>query len=440
MKNSLENARLEINRIDVDMARLFEERMKCAETIAKYKKDNGLPVFDPEREAELIERNSQLIQDESLREDYVKFLSGVMAVSKGYQKRVIVGENSKDSCATVIPVSFGERSYNIHIEKNSLGKAAEIFGIKEKCAFIITDEGVPRQYAEAVARGFDRSYIYTVKQGEDSKSLRVFDEICAKMLDLGFGRSDVAISVGGGVAGDLTGFVAATYMRGVDFYNVPTTLLSMVDSSIGGKTAVNHAGVKNIIGAFYQPKGVLIDVGTLDTLPRRHISAGLAESIKMAATFDKELFSLLETSESLDEILERVITRSVEIKRGVVEADEREGGIRKILNFGHTFGHAVEAATNMEELYHGECVAIGMMAVSEGETQKRLEKVLKKYNLPTEYKGDIDEALKLIKSDKKRAGEFIDAIFAPEIGKAEIRKISIEDFSETVRRNLGGKI
>ncbi len=440
MKNSLENARLEINRIDSEMARLFEERMKCAETIAKYKKDNGMPIFDPEREAELIERNSQFIENDSLRGDYVKFLSGVMAVSKGYQKRVIVGEGSKDSCATVIPVSFGERSYNIHIEKNSLGKAVEIFGIKEKCAFIITDEGVPRQYAEAVARGFDRSYIYRVKVGEDSKSLRVFSEICAKMLELGFDRSDVVISVGGGVVGDLGGFVAASYMRGIDFYNIPTTLLSMVDSSIGGKTAVNHEGIKNIIGAFYQPKGVLIDVGTLDTLQRRHISAGLAESIKMAATFDKELFLLLETGESLDEILERVIIRSVEIKRSVVEADEREGGMRKILNFGHTFGHAVEAATNMGELYHGECVAIGMMAVSSSEVRDRLFSALKKYGLPTEYMGDIDEALSLIKSDKKRSGNMIDAVFAPEIGRAEIRKIGIDDFSDIVRKNLGGKI
>jgi 3-dehydroquinate synthase len=257
---------------------------------------------------------------------------------------------------------------------------------------------------------------------------------------LGFGRGDVILAVGGGVVGDLSGFVAASYMRGIDFYNIPTTILSMVDSSIGGKTAVNHGGVKNIIGAFYQPKGVLIDIDTLKTLPERHKANGIAEAIKMAATFDKELFSLLEENSAIEDVLEEVIIKSIRIKRGVVEADEREGGIRKILNFGHTFGHAVEAATNMGELYHGECVAIGMMAVSEGEAQKRLERLLKKYNLPTEYRGDVDEALKLIKSDKKRTGELIDAIFAPEIGRAEIRKVSIEDFSETVRRNLGGKI
>lgn len=339
-----------------------------------------------------------------------------------------------------LDVAFGERSYDILIEKGALASMADLFGIENKHAFIITDNGVPEEYARAVASGFKDSHIYTVNQGEGAKSLEIYGKISERMLELGMTRSDICVAVGGGVVGDLTGFVAATYMRGVDFYNVPTTLLSMVDSSVGGKTAVNHGGVKNIIGAFYQPKGVLIDVDTLKTLPKRHKSAGFAESIKMAATFDKELFSLLETSESLDDILEMVITRSVKIKRNVVESDEREGGIRKILNFGHTFGHAVEAATNMEELYHGECVAIGMMAVSSGEVRDRLFSVLKKYDLPTEYKGDLDEALELIKSDKKRQGDMIDAIFAPEIGRAEIRRIGIDDFSDIVRKNLGGKI
>ena len=436
MKNSLENARKEINRIDSEMAKLFEERMGCAAIIAEYKKENNLPIFDQKREKELIKKNSELIENENLKGDYVKFLLQVMNVSKDYQRRIIGRDHSKD----VIPVSFGDRSYDIHVKRGSLVKVAETFGITDRYAFIITDDGVPKEYAKAVADGFNRSYIYTVSSGEKSKSLSVFGEISGKMLDLGFGRGDVILAVGGGVVGDLSGFVAASYMRGINFYNIPTTILSMVDSSIGGKTAVNHGGVKNIIGAFYQPKGVLIDIDTLKTLPERHKANGIAEAIKMAATFDKELFSLLEEACALEDVLEEVIIKSIRIKRGVVEADEREGGIRKILNFGHTFGHAVEAATNMGELYHGECVAIGMMAVSEGETQKRLERLLKKYNLPTEYRGDVDEALKLIKSDKKRTGEIIDAIFAPEIGRAEIRKVSIEDFSETVRRNLGGKI
>ena len=440
MINSLEEARKEINRIDKEMARLFEERMASAKVIAEYKRDNNLPIFDAKREAELTERNSQYINSPELLEDYKDFLSEMINVSKAYQGRILFGEERvrRIDGATVMPISFGERSYDIHIEGGSLQGMAKIFGIEKKRAFIITDKGVPEEYARAVASGFSDSYIYTVNQGEGSKSLETYREITEKMVELGITRSDICIAVGGGVVGDLTGFVAATYMRGVDFYNVPTTLLSMVDSSIGGKTAVNHGGVKNIVGAFHQPKGVLIDINTLDTLPKRHLSNGMAESIKMAATSNAALFSLLENSKEDD--IESIIIESLKIKRGVVEADEHEGGIRKILNFGHTFGHAVEAATNMEELYHGECVAIGMMAVTEGDVKKRLERVLEKYNLPTEYKGDALEALSLIKSDKKRSGDTIDAVFVPEIGHGEIRKIEISDFWETVKKNLGGKI
>ena len=434
MKNSLENARLEINRIDRDMARLFEERMGLAEVIAKYKKENGLPVFDPARETELIERNSGFIENEALRRDYVKFLSGVMSVSKDYQRRIISDQDN------VIPVILGDRSYNVHIGRNLLSNAAKAFGIVGRRAFIITDSGVPEEYARSVSSGFDNAFVYTVEQGEGAKSLEVFGSVCEKMLELGFARGDVIVAVGGGVVGDLAGFVAASYMRGVDFYNIPTTLLSMVDSSIGGKTAVNHKGVKNIIGAFYQPKGVLIDTDTLATLPKRHISNGLAESIKMAATSDGELFSLLENADDLNEILAQVISGSIKIKRDIVEADEREGGIRKLLNFGHTFGHAVEAATEMNELYHGECVAIGMMVMCEGEVKERLGRVLVKYGLPIEYCGDTDDALKFILSDKKKTGDSIDTVFLPKIGRGEIRRSGIEELSKMIKASFGGKI
>lgn len=437
MTNSLENARKEINRIDAEMAKLFEERMAAAKAIAEYKKENGLPIFDPKREEEVIERNSSLIENNDLKNEYVSFLSGVMEVSKDYQRR-IVGDLKKQELeyGNIIPVSFGERSYNIHIECGSLGRTAEIFGIANKHAFIITDDGVPTEYAGRVASGFERSYIYTVASGERSKSLDICSDIIKKMMSIGMTRSDICIAVGGGVVGDLTGFVAATYMRGIDFYNVPTTLLSMVDSSIGGKTAVNHCGAKNIIGAFHQPSGVLIDTDTLSTLSERHKANGLAESIKMAATSSSELFSLLEDPECN---IEKIITESLKIKKAVVEEDEREGGIRKILNFGHTFGHAVESATNMEELYHGECVAIGMMAVTSAKVQKSIESVLKRYNLPTNYMGDLSTAIHHITNDKKRSGDMIDAVFVPEIGKGEIRKIKVSDLEEIIKSNLGGK-
>ncbi len=332
-----------------------------------------------------------------------------------------------------LEVSLGERSYNILIDKGSIANMASLYGIGHKRAFIVTDSGVPKEYAEAVASGFNSSYIYTINEGEESKSIKTFGEVLAKMLEFGMTRVDVCVAVGGGVVGDLCGFAAASYMRGVDFYNVPTTTLSMVDSSIGGKTAVNHCGVKNIVGAFYQPKGVLIDTDTLATLDKRQWTSGLAESIKMAMTSDKELFEMLEEQEDIYANIEDIVIRSLMIKRAVVEADEREGGIRKILNFGHTYGHAVEADAELKGYYHGECVAIGMVAVSSGEVKDRLIAVLNKYSLPTEYKDDDGRALAFISKDKKCKGDKIDIILVPEIGKYEIKSMEIEEFAKLIK-------
>lgn len=332
-----------------------------------------------------------------------------------------------------LEVSLGERSYNILIDKGSIANMASLFGIGHKRAFIVTDSGVPKEYAEAVASGFNSSYIYTINEGEESKSIKTFGEVLAKMLEFGMTRVDVCVAVGGGVVGDLCGFAAASYMRGVDFYNVPTTTLSMVDSSIGGKTAVNHCGVKNIVGAFYQPKGVLIDTDTLATLDKRQWTSGLSESIKMAMTSDKELFEILEGQEDIYANIEDIVIRSLMIKKAVVEADEREGGIRKILNFGHTYGHAVEADAELKGYYHGECVAIGMVAVSSGKVKDRLVAVLNKYSLPTEYNDDDGRALAFISKDKKCKCDKIDIILVPEIGKYEIKSMEIEEFAKLIK-------
>ena len=331
-------------------------------------------------------------------------------------------------------VAFDERSYDILIKKGSLSSMAELFEIKNKHAFVITDSGVPKEYAEAVASGFNNAYIYTVNQGEGSKSLEAYGKVMAKMLELELTRKDICIAVGGGVVGDLSGFAASTYMRGIDFYNVPTTTLSMVDSSIGGKTAINHGGVKNIVGAFYQPKGVLIDTDTLKTLDRRQWASGIAESIKMALTSDAEFFETLENDVSLVDEIEDIIIRSLMIKKSVVEEDEREGGIRKILNFGHTYGHAVEAAEEMHGMYHGECVAIGMIAVTEGKIKERLVSLLKKYSLPTEYKDESGRAFDFIAKDKKRNGNKIDIILVPKIGKYEIKPMTTEEFIDLIKK------
>ncbi len=237
----------------------------------------------------------------------------------------------------MIRMELGKNSYNIELERGNLEKAGELLSLNRK-VMIITDEGVPRAYAETIAKQCKEAYIKVVPCGEGSKSLQTAEEILTEMLNQQFSRKDCVVAVGGGVVGDLGGFVASLYMRGVDFYNVPTTVLAQVDSSIGGKTAVNLAGIKNIIGAFYQPKAVLIDPDTLDSLPERQIVNGLMEAIKMGATSDKELFNLF-LYKDWKKHLDLIIEKDLLVKKYVVEQDEKESHLRKILNFGHTIGH-----------------------------------------------------------------------------------------------------
>ncbi len=329
-------------------------------------------------------------------------------------------------------MNLGERSYNIVIGNRLLPRAREYFNLDRR-VFIVTDSGVPAKYAKEIAALCKEAHIVTVTEGEDSKSIEVYGQLLSEMCKFGMTRTDCAVAVGGGVVGDLTGFVASSYMRGIDFYNIPTTVLSQVDSSIGGKTAVNHAGVKNIVGAFHQPKGVICDLDTLKTLPKRQVSNGLAEAVKMALTSDKALFELFERSDEAENELEEIITRSILIKKSVVEADEKESGLRKILNFGHTFGHAVEAREEMHGFYHGECVAIGMTVCSSEAVKKRLIPVLKKLSLPYFYDGDVEKALQFISHDKKCDGKKISVIFVDEVGSHRAEKMPIEDFLNTVR-------
>mgnify|MGYP004449092991 CR=1 FL=1 len=318
-----------------------------------------------------------------------------------------------------LKVNLTERSYEIFVGHGLLEKAAEFFDLNRK-VFVLTDSGVPAEYAKAVASCCKDAKIFTVQQGEGAKTFPVFEEVLREMMHFNMGRKDCLVCVGGGVVGDLGGFVAASYMRGIDFYQVPTTVLSQVDSSIGGKTAINLDDTKNIVGAFHQPKAVLIDIETLRTLPQRLIAEGLAEAVKMAACFDPELFEIFETQDIDLDNIEEVIMRSLAIKKKVVEEDEREAGLRKLLNFGHTLGHGIEGS--QDKLFHGECVAIGMLPMCSDEVRPRLEAVLEKLGLPTKYDGDMDEALKLVAHDKKASGDF------DEIGKPRIEKVSLTSF------------
>ena len=334
-------------------------------------------------------------------------------------------------------MDLGERSYPICIGSNLLYMAKEILNIKGR-ALILTDSGVPRKYAEAVLSSLDGGFIHTVEMGEGSKSLSTLEEVLLAASEMKLTRGDAIISVGGGVVGDLGGFAAAVYMRGIAFYNIPTTVLSMVDSSIGGKTAVNLGGLKNIVGAFHQPRGVLIDVDTLSTLPERHISAGLCEAVKMAATSDGELFEYFE-GKSRDEIMKNaqsVIYRALSIKKAVVEEDEREAGLRKVLNFGHTIGHGIEAECG-GSLYHGECVGLGMLPFSSDGVKARLLPVFSALCLPTGYNGNINTAIELASHDKKAVGDMIEAVFVDSIGSFYFKRVTTDELYTLAKEAFG---
>lgn len=319
----------------------------------------------------------------------------------------------------IIRMNLGEDSYDIVVERGILAGADKYLNLNRR-VLIVTDSGVPAEYAETVLGQCKNGIICTVAQGEASKSIDVFGRLLQTMLDNGFSRKDCVVAVGGGVVGDLSGFAASAYMRGIDFYNIPTTLLSQIDSSIGGKTAINFGGVKNIVGAFYQPKKVLIDAELLKTLPKRQISNGLAEAIKMALTSDRELFDIFE-SKDIEGNLDEIIIRSLNIKKNVVEQDEKESGLRKILNFGHTIGHGIESSEGMSELYHGECVALGMIPMCSEDIRPRLINVLKKCELYRKLEYDWEKIAEAAFHDKKADGDTVSVTIVNEVGSFEMK-------------------
>lgn len=324
-------------------------------------------------------------------------------------------------------------SYPIFIGRGEFGKAGERFSLQRRC-LILTDTNIPEERVRALAAQCAAPTVVTLEPGEESKTLQSFEQCLRVMLRASFCRSDCVIALGGGVVGDLAGFVASAWQRGVDFYNIPTTLLSQVDSSVGGKVAVNLDGVKNMVGAFYPPKAVLIDPDLLSSLPRRQLMNGMAEVIKTAVTHDEDLFAFLENENALEKI-ETVIRRSLAIKRSVVEQDEREAGLRRVLNFGHTLAHAIETESHRTKniLYHGECVALGMIPMCAPAVRERLIALLKKYELPTEWNGTADVLIETLRRDKKAKGEKIAVVRSDRIGTFCIEEIPLTEWEETVK-------
>lgn len=330
----------------------------------------------------------------------------------------------------IIDVNTKEK-YKVYIENGILDNAGEYLDLDRK-VLIVTDSNIPEEYVNKIKNKCREPYVYVFKAGEESKNLDTFKDILKTMLENSFARGDAAVAVGGGVCGDMTGFAASCYMRGICFYNIPTSLLSQVDSSVGGKTAVDFMGVKNVVGTFFQPSGVLIDPQVLKTLDKRQFRAGMAEVIKMAACLDGNFFKFLEEN-SFEENIGEIIKRAVECKAEVVEKDEKEGNLRKVLNFGHTIGHCIEETSSC---IHGEAVAAGMMYFSKGNARERIANLLKKNGLETKVFFDKEQAKKLVRHDKKAENGGICAVVVEKIGEFMFKKLTVEDIENLIERGL----
>jgi 3-dehydroquinate synthase len=340
-----------------------------------------------------------------------------------------------------VTVALGERSYPIHIGQNIIEDVGNLLAKLPltKRALVVTQPAVGAAYGGRVveslrAQGFVAE-TFAVLDAEEAKSLAWLERIYDRLVDMRLDRRSPVIALGGGVVGDLAGFAAATYLRGVPLVHIPTTLLAQVDSSIGGKTAVNHPRGKNLIGAFYQPRVVLIDVDTLQTLPPRDLRSGMAEVAKYGVIAKPDLFERLEhcTLDTLlqdADLLTQVIRECCQIKADVVAADEHESGVRLTLNFGHTFGHAIEAAGGFSTYTHGEAVAIGMiwaadlslrMKLCGPQVVERLQQLLRTLGLPTALRGHVDGVREALLLDKKVLAGRSRFILVEDIGKVSIR-------------------
>lgn len=315
---------------------------------------------------------------------------------------------------------------------------------------LITDDNIESIYAHKLRHHLEENGFIVkdivIKSGEESKSITMLEYIYEKLLAFEITRENLIITFGGGVVGDLGGFAAATYLRGISYVQIPTSLLAQIDSSVGGKVAINLPKGKNLVGSFYQPKAVFIDPDLLLSLNKRNFNDGMAELIKYACILDKNLFEklMILSRETLMDHIEDIIYTCCDIKRRIVEVDEKDIGKRMLLNFGHTLGHAIEKYFNYEKYTHGEAVALGMyhitknseaLGITKKGTAKQLEKILEKYHLPYKIPSmNRDEIIKTITLDKKNKEDYINIILLKEIGVSQISKMAVRDWSLILSR------
>ena len=360
-----------------------------------------------------------------------------------------------------LQIDLGEKTYNIIVGEDYLEQFS--FYIKEvykgEKLFIITDSNINKIYKNKynlMFKNFDYT-VYVLEAGEKNKHIGVMQGIYSAMVKADIKRKDLVVAFGGGVVGDIAGFAAASFLRGINFIQIPTTIISQVDSSVGGKVGVDLPEGKNLIGAFHQPRLVLIDNKFLKTLTDRYFYDGFAEIVKYGCIYDKKFFEKLEKivdevstnsyaenykkimREHLMKYINEIVMRSCEIKKEVVEKDEKEENLRMILNFGHTIGHAIEQYTNYDVYSHGEAISTGMIDIIRIGVQKnitqngqleRVKNLLEKLNLPTEIKYPIEKIKEIMKRDKKSISGGINFVFLKEIGKVEIVKMNETEFFE----------
>lgn len=347
-------------------------------------------------------------------------------------------------------VDIKQHEYDIVIGKDILKNCADYIKEARKIPakiLVVTDENVAELYADTVCASLKEIAevkLVVLPAGETTKSLGYLSDLYDEAFSFGMTRSDLAVALGGGVIGDLTGFFASTVLRGIDVVQIPTTLLSQVDSSVGGKTAIDVSWGKNLVGSFYQPKLVIADTKTLETLPDNEFASGLAEVIKYGCIWDKDFFKKIDTAadrNGLMNIIDEIVYTCCDIKRQVVEKDEHDTALRMILNFGHTAGHIVEKAYDYTGYTHGEAVAFGMiiasrlgekLGITETGTTERIDAMIKKFKLPYDIKVSADD-LAGIALDKKASGSSISVILLDKIGKYNIHKMDTSKYVEILK-------
>ena len=338
----------------------------------------------------------------------------------------------------------GQNGYEILIDKGILLSCGKhIRGVTAASrALVISDSNVFPLYGEMVKKSLEENgfevFSHIFPAGETSKNMDTVSGMIKALAENELGRGDIVVALGGGVTGDMAGFASAIYLRGIDFVQIPTTLLAGVDSSVGGKTGCDLPFGKNLVGAFHNPALVLIDPDTVKTLPARYKNDGIGEVIKYAFIKSEKLFDTLMSADNFDDILEEVIFCCVDIKRQVVENDFTEKGERMLLNFGHTLGHAIEKYENFSGLAHGEAVGVGMLYITraaekfgytDAGTAEKIEALLNKYQLPTKINADISELTDIMLYDKKRRGESLNLVLAKCVGESFVKAVPITELN-----------